>query len=203
VLILRVHGLGRTPISLFGLAAELRRSGHRTRFFGYSPTFEPLTHIVKRLGALLHELARRKPIGLVGHSLGGVLLRLAIPTVPHLQVHHLVLLGAPAVPARMARVAWRWFAPFRLLTGGCGRFLSAPEPYTALPEPRVPYTVIAGTAGPRGAWSPFGRVPNDGIVAVSETRIGSAEPVTVAAIHTVLMDSVDVRRRISTIMVEE
>ena len=34
---------------------------------------------------------------------------------------------------------------------------------------QVPYTIIAGTGGPRGRWSPFGSEPNDGIVAVSET----------------------------------
>ena len=46
MLVLLVHGLGRTPLSLFGLASALRRAGHRTRFFAYSPTFESLPRIV-------------------------------------------------------------------------------------------------------------------------------------------------------------
>src|SRR5581483_8067521 len=127
MLTLLVHGLGRTPVSLFGLAPALRRAGHRTRFFAYSPTFEPLPRIVRRLADRLREMARPgRPVGLVGHSLGGLLLRLALPEVSGLRVHHLVMLGTPNRPPRLARWAWRRL-PFRLLTGDCGRFLACPD----------------------------------------------------------------------------
>jgi pimeloyl-ACP methyl ester carboxylesterase len=139
-------------------------------------------------------------VGLVGHSLGGLLVRLALPAVPVLRVRHFVLLGSPAAPARAARLAWRWVPPFRLFARECGRFLMSPAAFAALPEPVVPFTVIAGTAGPRGRWSPFGDEPNDGLVAVAETRIGRAEPVSVDALHTVIMDAVAARTRISAIM---
>jgi hypothetical protein len=201
VLILLVHGLGRTPLSLFGLGAALRRAGHRTRFFGYSSTFETVPRIVRRLGRVLRAIARLgQPVGLVGHSLGGLFLRRVLPAAPALRVHHLVLLASPAVPPRMARFVWRWFPPFRLFTRDCGRFLMSPEDFAALPELSVPFTVIAGTAGPCGRWSPFGDEPNDGLVAVSEVRIGSAAPVLIPVLHTVIMDAVAARARISAIM---
>jgi pimeloyl-ACP methyl ester carboxylesterase len=199
--ILLVHGLGRTPLSLFGLAAALRRAGHRTRFFGYSSTFESVPRIVRRLAAVLNDLARtRQPVGLVGHSLGGLLLRLALPAVPALRVCHLVMLGTPAAPPRTARLAWRWFPPFRLFARDCGRLLVSPEAFAAVPEPPVPFTVVAGTAGPQ--WGPFAGEPNDGLVAVSEARVGTAEPVRLPVLHTVMMDAVAVRTRISAIMSE-
>jgi hypothetical protein len=100
----------------------------------------------------------------------------------------------------MARFVWRWFPPFRLFTRDCGRFLMSPEDFAALPELSVPFTVIAGTAGPCGRWSPFGDEPNDGLVAVSEVRIGSAAPVLIPVLHTVIMDAVAARARISAIM---
>jgi pimeloyl-ACP methyl ester carboxylesterase len=199
--ILLVHGLGRTPLSLFGLAAHLRRAGHHTRFFGYSPTLEPVPRIVRRLAARLRELARRgQPVGLVGHSLGGLFLRLALADVPELRVHRLVLLGSPNPPARAAVLTSRLF-PFRLLTRGCGRFLCTSD---AVPVPAVPYTLVAGTAGPTGRWSAFGNEPNDGLVAVAETRMVPTDaPVLVPALHTFLMDHPAVRSAVAAMMTGE
>ncbi len=198
MLVLLVHGLGRTPVSMFGLAAHLRRAGHRTRFFGYSPTLESFPHIVRRLTALLHDLARRnQPVGLVGHSLGGLLLRLAVADVPTLQVSHLVTLGTPNPPARSALLASRLF-PFRWLTRSCGRFLAST---TAVPSREVPCLRVAGTAGPTGWWGHFGGELNDGLVSVAEVRTGPADaPLLVPALHSFLMDHPAVRAAVAAAM---
>jgi pimeloyl-ACP methyl ester carboxylesterase len=196
MLVLLVHGLGRTPLSLFGLASALRRGGHHTRFFGYSPTFESLPRILRRLTERLRDLARHtKPVGLVAHSLGGLLLRMALPKVPELRVHHLVMLGTPLGVPRLARLAWRWL-PFRLFTRDCGRLLATADGFESLAELRVPCTMIAGTAGPCGRFSPFGTDANDGVVSVCETRAGVLLPV----LHTFMMDAAAVRERILAIM---
>lgn len=114
-----VHGLGRTPVSLFPLAADLRRAGHRTRLFAYFPYLESVPFIVARLAAQLQLLARLgQPVGLVGHSLGGLLLRMAAARVPELRVRRLVMLGTPN----------------RLFAGNRGQFLATPDRYAALTE---------------------------------------------------------------------
>ena len=185
--ILLVHGLGRTPVSLFMMAAALRREGHRTQFFGYSPTVESLPRIVRRLTARLETLAG-EPVGLIGHSLGGLLLRMAISEVPTLRVRRLVMLGTPNRAPRLGRRAWKFFA-FRWLTRDCGSLLAHPDQYAAIPIPRVPHTLIAGTAGPCGRWSPFGDDRNDGVVAVDEVPLGDGdEPLLFPVWHTLMMN---------------
>jgi pimeloyl-ACP methyl ester carboxylesterase len=200
---LLVHGLGRTPVSLFPLAATLRRAGHRTAFFCYLPTFESVARTVARLVARLRVLARsNRPVALIGHSLGGLLLRLAIPQVPSLRVHQLIMLGSPNQPPRLAARAWR-FLPFRLLARDAGHFLATPSRHAALPSPTVPYRLISGNAGPCGRYSPFGDEPNDGVVAVSETRIVPTDlPELFPVWHSVMMNNTVVRRRIVAMLSE-
>lgn len=194
MLVLLVHGLGRTPVSMFGLAAHLRRAGYRTRFFGYSPTLESFPRILRRLTTLLRDLARHgRPVGLVGHSLGGLLLRLAVADVPALRVHSLVTLGTPNPPARSAVVASRLF-PFRWFARSCGAFLASSD---AVACPDVPCLRVAGTAGPTGRWSQFGGEPNDGLVSVAE--VGGA-PLLVHALHSFLMDQPAVRAAVAAAM---
>ncbi|MDB5309707.1 MAG: Alpha/beta hydrolase family protein [Gemmataceae bacterium] len=199
--VLLVHGLGRTPLSLFGLAPTLRRAGHRTLFFAYSPSLETLPHILRRLADKLRLLARPgRPVGLVAHSLGGLLLRLALPQVPELRVHRLVMLGTPNRPPRLAGIASRWLL-FRCFARDCGRFLASTDDIPTIAPPAVPYTLIAGTAGPRGRWSLFGDDPNDGIVAVSEVPIRDTDPVTLLpSWHSFMMNDRAVRRAVVAAM---
>jgi len=187
--VLLVHGLGRTPCSMFRLGAALRRDGHRTGYFGYSPTLESLPRILDRLTTRLRTVARPgEPIGLAAHSLGGLLLRRALVELPQIAVRRLVMMGTPNRPPRMGAYFWRWRF-FRWLTRDCGRFLASPDAIPAIPPPAVPYMIIAGTAGPRHSRLAFGDEPNDGVVAVSETLLhDDDQPLLVPAYHTFLVD---------------
>ena len=188
---LLVHGLGRTPVSLFGLAAALRRSGFRTHFFGYSPTLESLPCIVRRLTRRVELLTRHCPTPtLIGHSLGGVLLRLALANVLACRGCRLVTLGSPVVSPVLARAAWQW-RWFRLLAGDCGALLAEPAAMAALPFINCETTVIVGTGGHRGRFSPFGDAANDGVVALEEAWVAGA--VMLPVWHTVMMDDARVR----------
>jgi pimeloyl-ACP methyl ester carboxylesterase len=199
--VLLVHGLGRTPLSLALLARRLSREGYRPELFGYYAFAESHRRIVARLTRRLRSLATiQQPVSLLGHSLGGLLLRQAAAAVPELSVHSLIMLGTPNQPPLLARRARHWTA-FRLLAQSCGDFLATPEGFAALPPPAYRYLLIAGNAGWRGRWNPFEGAPNDGFVSVEETRIGPDDtPVVLPVAHTFMMNSPAVQDAILAVL---
>lgn len=191
--VLLAHGLWRTPLSFLMLQRSLRCGGHRTEQFGYAAMAQHYDSILDRLVTRLERLAIAGPYAVVGHSLGGVLLRAALSQLTGPPPRHLVMLGTPNRPPRLAGRLCRYWT-YRRLMGECGLNLASPEFYAGLPVPRVPYTIIGGTAGPRGRWSPFGDDPNDGVVAVSETPIRDDDPVVLLPVtHTFMMNDAEVQ----------
>lgn len=176
--VLLVHGLWRTPASMLSLSRRLRREGYVTRLFGYAAVAEPYERIVRRLADRIGYAAELGPYSIVGYSLGGVLLRDALSRMPAAQrrPERIVFLGTPNRAPRMASL-FSSYPPYRWITGECGVNLATPEFYAGLAEPPVPYTIVAGTRGPRGRWSPFGERANDGLVGLEETRIHDDDPV--------------------------
>jgi hypothetical protein len=176
--VLLVHGLGRTPLSLLLLARDLARARHEPVLIGYVAALEAWSTIRARVRRRLEEAARTgKAYAAVGHSLGGVLLRSALADWPAElpPPRRVVMLGTPNHPSRLAaRLLGVW--PYTLLCGECGRLLAHEGFYDHLPPPPVPCTVIAGTRGWRGRWSPFDGDANDGLVAVSEAELGTTSP---------------------------
>jgi pimeloyl-ACP methyl ester carboxylesterase len=195
--ILLVHGLCRTPLSLAPLAYSLRRYGHDPRFFGYVAMVEAWPAVQARLRKRLTRMARSgNEYAVIAHSLGGVLTAGALadwpPHVP--RPSHLITLGTPVRPPRLARKVSR-FAAFRLATGEAGRRLSEPETYAPLRALDCRWTAICGTAGPRGKRiAAFGAELNDGVLAVSEAESTAASAtVQVGALHTFLMNDKSAR----------
>lgn len=187
--VLLVHGLGRTPASLLLLHHALKRAGHSPSNFSYFAFAEPYEHIRERVAARLRSMrSDSEPVALVGHSLGGLLLRDALAEVPELNVHRLIMLGTPNRSPRRAQRIEGWL-PFRVFARSSGALLANPTAYDRIKTPRVPYTIIAGTGGYRWLSKPFGGEPHDGVVAVDETRIlDGDEPVLLNVAHTFMMN---------------
>lgn len=172
------------------LGRRLRRSGINPSTFGYIPAIQSFDSIATRLTARLATLATRSDYFVVGHSLGGLLLRAAIdrldPALP--RPRHLFMLATPNQSPRLARRFQR-NPLYRLYTGDAGQLLATPERVGAIPQPAVPYTLIAGVSGRRGKGSPFAEEPNDWIVSLGEVRLSEGdEMVTLPVGHTFLMN---------------
>jgi hypothetical protein len=199
--VLLVHGLGRTPLSMAFLARRLRTAGHAPETFGYAGWASSYDAIRHRLAARVADAdAAGAPWIALGHSLGGLLLRDAIAAAAPARLAHLIMLATPNQLPRLAPRAAR-VAPFRWFTGECGQHLASPDYFARLPAPTVPHTIIAGTRGFSGRWSPFGDEPNDGVVAVSETVMApDRPPVLVPAAHTFIMNHATVQATILEIL---
>jgi Alpha/beta hydrolase family len=150
----------------------------------------------------VQQSAARGSYIVIGHSLGGLLARMALShgEVALTPPAHLIMLGTPNQPPRLAR-RFRSFWPYRLINGDSGQLLAHSDRFPALRPPTWPYTIVAGTAGPRGRWSPFGAEPNDGLVAVAETLIAPEdEPVVLPVRHTFMMNDRRVRAVIMQVL---
>jgi hypothetical protein len=200
--LLLIHGMGRSPLSLALLGRRLARQGHSVHYFGYAAFLESFDQIVNRLVAAVRAAADSHPYALIGHSLGGILARAALPRLADMPPRYLVMLAPPNQAPMLARRMYRQ-PLYRLATGDCGGRLADSAFYASLPQPTVHTMIIAGTAGPRGRWSPFGDRPNDGVVAVEETRLGGdSEVILVPSIHTLIMNSPRVTKAISELLID-
>ena len=197
--VLFVHGMGRSSASGWLLLRQLRRAGLKTASFGYSVSRESFSEIASRLSEEIGSLLAEGELVLVGHSLGGVLLREALSALPRqrARVRHLFLLGSPVQSSRLAK-RLSGNVVFRLVTRDCGRLIGSAERMAAIGAPRVPTTGVAGIRGV-GASGPFGQEPNDCVVSVSEVSAGwLQDQILVPVVHTLLPSS----RRVAAVILQ-
>ena len=140
-----VHGMVRSPLSQLMLAKRLRASGIHVQLFGYS-TFVPFKTSLNRLVKRVSRLGLDEPFILVGHSLGCVLIRAALPRLGGRQPAGCFLLAPPNSVPRAARI----FASnrlYRFFTRDSGQRLSDETFMAALPVPEGTVRVYAGAVG--------------------------------------------------------
>ena len=196
-----VHGMGRTSISGWPLLLRLQRAGFKTSTFGYSVTFESFDSITARLKKRISLLAGVDDYVVIGHSLGGVLLRAALNSLPSgtrlpKQVY---LLGSPIRPSRIAS-KFRSNIIYRAITGDCGQLLASTERMKAIGALAIPTKSLAGIRGIKISSSSFGNEANDGVVSVSEVSAPwVSSQIEVPVIHTLLPSS----RLVAEIIIKE
>jgi pimeloyl-ACP methyl ester carboxylesterase len=198
--LLLVHGMGRTPLSLTRLARFLHHEGHQVERLGYVAAVEGFDRIRSRVRRRLETLARGgEPYAVIGHSLGGLALRAALDGLEPPPVR-LIMLATPNQPPRLAcRLHRLW--PYRLVCGQSGQLIARQEFFLQLPPPPVPYSIIAGCAGPRGRRSPFGQDANDWVVSVEETKVVAADQPTILPVgHTFMMNDREVHAAIRRVL---
>jgi hypothetical protein len=200
-----IHGMGRSRASMMFLGSRLTRAGLRPSSFGYLVRGQSIQAIGDRfLAHIEHTLEKDRkvdvdttttaPYAIIGHSLGNVITRALSPRLPA-GFARFVMLAPPNRPALLAKKL-RENVVFKALTGDAGQALGDDAFYAALPRPEVPTLILAGDAGPRFAWLPFGGRPSDGIVALDETRLEGVPHAVLPALHTFIMNNAAAQKAI-------
>jgi pimeloyl-ACP methyl ester carboxylesterase len=181
-LVVLVHGLGRTPLSMLHLAGTLRREGYRVINFGWSSTGDSIEEVGE---ALAERIARARGeegferIHLVGHSTGGIAIRWLLESRRPVELGRVVLIAPPNHGSRSADrwAPWlEWLFPaLDEITTDSSSTVRRFRPLAA-----VEMGVIAGR--------------HDGKVDPEEARLSEAHFALVPGVHTFLMNQASVQR---------
>lgn len=190
-----LHGMARTPLSMWVLKHRLERAGYPCTLFGYSVALKDLDHITDRFVSKVHETldpSEESPIpyAFVGHSLGNVIARLASPRLPPGLCRFAMLAPPNRTPAMAHALGDNPI--YRAATRDTGQKLTEEAFFSEMPMPEVPSLIIAGTRGPRATWLPFEGEPNDAVLKVAETELEGVPKIEVEGIHSFLMNRRDV-----------
>jgi len=175
-----VHGLARSRLSMLPMEWSLERAGYRVLNYGYAS----LSGTVSEHGAdfarfLEEEVPNGARVHFVGHSMGNLLIRWALTREPRAEAGRVVML---APPNNGSESADRWLPYLSWIVQPLEDLTTEPES-TARSIPPVDGVGIGVIAG---AW--------DGKVSPEESWLPEARDHTfVCATHTFLMMREDVR----------
>jgi pimeloyl-ACP methyl ester carboxylesterase len=180
-LVVLVHGMGRSSLSMLPMERALERQGFEVLNWGYSSTL----HDVAELGELLAAAVREQPrpdgahVHFVTHSLGGIVVRAALAQAVPTGMGRVVMLAPPNAGARAADLAAPWAGWLLKPLGEIGTGEGSVARALAAPA-GVEIGVIAGG--------------EDAKVSVEETHLpGETDHVVVPAWHSFLMNRADVQ----------
>jgi len=173
-----VHGLWSHGAGMYLVKRRLEREyGMRVLLFSYPSVRGTLDDNAARLA----EFIRREDLPaahLVGHSLGGVVALRMLAKAPAAMPGRIVCIGSPLTGSRAATFLSRqdWAEPFIGHTVSAGVVAEAANRWASAVCATRDVGIIAGTVS-----MGLGRIvaefdePNDGTVAVSETRLEGAK----------------------------
>ena len=188
-LILTIPGLWNRGFEAWWLCRRLgAAAGCPSLVFRYRTVTADFERSVARLAETVERLPAT-PIDLVGHSLGGLLALAGMARLPAGSIRRAVLLGPPVRGSQAVRSALDGIPGGRWVIGRNANLLASGLSHT--PPPGIETGVIAGSGGVG-----VGRVvtrfdgPNDGTIAVNETRLdGATDRLVLPVTHTGMLFS--------------
>jgi pimeloyl-ACP methyl ester carboxylesterase len=183
-----LHGIARTSRSLNRFERALQGSRFTTLNLDYPSRKKPLDALAADIAPDIARFAARTDgsIHFVGHSMGGLLIRVYLAKHRPARLGRVVMLGTPNGGSEVADALKR-FAIYRAFYGPAGLQLSTQQDpaLRALPPVNYDLGIVAGTRtiDPVSSFLILPR-PNDGKVSVQRTRLdGMTDHTIVKASH--------------------
>jgi hypothetical protein len=186
-LVFLVHGMGRTPLSMFLLGRRLERAGYRVASFGYLSTTGTVGDLGAALAQRVDAMAGEAPcVHFVGHSLGNIIVRWMLANERPARAGRVVMLAPPNQGAAVADRWARWVGWAVPTIRELRTHAETPARTLALPGD-VDVGIIAGL--------------RDAKVRVHETHLdGARDHAVVPSYHTFIMNRADVHRLVCTFL---
>ena len=185
-MIILIHGLIRTFLSMKVLESKLKSAGHQTLNYNYASRRHDLKGQVELLTEFIETNSTNdEPIDFVTHSLGGIIARKYLTLSESRPVRRIVMLGPPNQGATIAKFLGKNSTINSALGGAFRELQSLDLPHGT---DRAEIGIIAGGRGTRFGYNPFFGEDNDMIVQVSETHLaGQKDHILVPCLHSFLM----------------
>jgi pimeloyl-ACP methyl ester carboxylesterase len=123
-----VHGYLAPTALLWPLGRRLAARGHVVEYFDYPSRVPPFDRHAESLARRLVDVAG--PVGLIGHSMGGLLVHRAVATTPGTEVCAQIFLATPhrgaAAVRRLAALPFAWRFATGLPPGAAGLEVAPP-----------------------------------------------------------------------------
>lgn len=202
-----IHGAMRSSVGMWPTALWLRRQGFDAVPFGYSTRRGRLTDHARALAEFVERRFGPSPevLGFFTHSMGGLVVRTFLGTQPPERVgarQRIVMLSPPNQGSALAR-ANAGNPLFRWVYGRASVDLVRPldREVPALPA-SARLLILAGGTGGRG-YNPLIPGDDDGLVGLSEMRLGDIEPTFVGGPHSTLQWSPRILARAAAFLRED
>lgn len=184
-LVVLVHGMTRTPLSMVPLKRFLQQSGYEVLNFGYLSFGLTVRKISEKLSvAVTQKMSEEtfEKVHFVGHSLGAIVIRHMLSVKVPKQVGRVVMLAPPNQGSTRADSLVNWLAwLYRVLPE-----LTTNRSSTVRSLPEVPAVQVGIVAGSR-----------DSTVRLEQTRLNSqTDHVVVSSGHSLIMFYPEVHRRV-------
>lgn len=175
-----IHGLWRRPQSLQPFAEALHAAGYDVLSYKYRSRFKTVVQLGADLRAWLAERAPegRGAFSFVTHSLGGILLRVALAPPPPVDVGRIVMLAPPNHGVGGLRRFAGTPLPALIYGRPAAELHAGSKLFDDLPIPEAEIGIVAGTlnlsAANPNSWmnTALGnRAASDGTVEVESTRL--------------------------------
>ncbi|TGG95016.1 hypothetical protein E4656_00885 [Natronospirillum operosum] len=198
--VILLHGLGRTALSMEDMAFALRDEGFSTCNQGYPSRDETIQNLSSYVASAVQKAREegKTRIHFVTHSMGGIILRYYLGHSSHAEDGHVVMLAPPNKGSEIVDVLDD-IPGFEEFMGPAALQLStAPDSLpNRLPPIEMPVGVIAGDRSSDPWFAGVFEEDSDGKVSVESTRMVTMTDHRVMSVgHTFMMHSRDVHHEV-------